>query len=161
MNWENECLKSSQRKPTWSFDDHKRALSPVSLRLLPFPGWVPGSRCPGRWRDGPDPPAVQAQCPWHPPAPRSAGTAGGPAGALLPLPESQLLNGRCSVPALGRPRLSRVLRHRPTLPPALYFFVETNSNPVGAVCMVTEFPGSQALFSKVRACCGVWLNFWE
>ena len=130
MNWENECLKSSQGKPTWNCGDHKRALS-VSLQLLPFPGRVPGAGVTG-WRDGPDPPAVQVQCPDTHPCPAWWGW-GWEAWVLLP-------------PASFRVTQEEMLRAG--LRGFFFFFWWKHSNPIGAVHMGTESPGSQALFWK-------------
>lgn len=99
-------------------EDHKRALSPVLSRLLPFPCWVPGSWCSGAegWSETLQHFRFNAAAP-HPPQPHGDhGRAG--SGPFLPLPYSELLHVRCSVFPLGRLHLNRI-----GLPPPTPYFL--------------------------------------
>ena len=115
MNWENECLKSSQGKPTWNCSDHKRALSLSLFSSSPFQAESPGAGVTGRM-DGPDPPAVQVQCPDTHQCPACQRWWGQP-GSLSPLPPCKLLERRCSWLA------SEAILPAPT--PLFLFLVET------------------------------------
>ena len=96
----------------------------------PFQAEFPGAGVTG-WRDGPDPLAVQVQCPDTHPCPAWWGWGWA---AWVPLPAASF-----------RVTQEEMLRAGFR---GFFFFWWKHSNPVGAVHMVTESPGSQALFWK-------------